>query len=68
MSKRQWLCIMGVWVMIFLFLGFPIGWHKIILAISGLIIIAIAYNLPQEHSDTITDSNSSFTDSNKKVN
>ncbi len=68
MSKRQWLCIMGVWVMIFLFLGFPIGWHRIILIVTGLIIIAIAYNLPQEHSDTVTDSNSSFTDSNKKVN
>lgn len=59
---------MGVWVMIFLFLGFPIGWHRIILIVTGLIIIAIAYNLPQEHSDTVTDSNSSFTDSNKKVN
>ena len=42
MSKRQWLCVMGVWVMFALFLGFPIAWHKIILLISGLIIIIIA--------------------------
>jgi membrane-bound ClpP family serine protease len=68
MSKRQWLCIMGVWVMIFLFLGFPIGWHKIILAISGLIIIAIAYNLPQESSKITTDSNSTFVESDNKNN
>lgn len=48
MSKRQWLCLMGVWVMIFLFLGVPSLWHKIIALVSGIIIIAIAYNLPQE--------------------
>ncbi len=68
MSKRQWLCIMGVWVMIFLFLGFPIGWHKIILVISGLIIIAIAYNLPQEHNTIVKNSNSTFVESDNKNN
>ena len=52
MSKRQWLCILGVWVMVFLFLGFPSTWHKIIAILSGLIIIAIAYNLPQEQKKT----------------
>ncbi len=68
MSKRQWLCVMGVWVMVFLFLGFPIGWHRIIMIVTGLIIIAIAYNLPQEHSDTNSSSSSAFIDSDKKVN
>jgi hypothetical protein len=48
MSKRQWLCLLGVWVMIFLFLGFPSFWHKIIALVSGVIIIAIAYNIPAE--------------------
>lgn len=41
---------MGVWVMIFLFLGVPSLWHKIIALISGIIIVAIAYNLPHEKS------------------
>ncbi len=50
MSKRQWLCLMGVWVMIFLFLGVPSLWHKIIALVTGLIIIAIAYSLPHEKS------------------
>jgi hypothetical protein len=68
MSKRQWLCLMGVWVMVFLFLGFPIGWHKIILAVSGLIIIAIAYNLPQEQSNVVNSSNSTFVENNKNSN
>ena len=59
---------MGVWVMVFLFLGFPIGWHKIILAVSGLIIIAIAYNLPQEQSNVVNSSNSTFVENNKNSN
>ena len=46
---------MGVWVMFALFLGFPIAWHKIILLISGLIIIIIAYNLPQEEKTLLKD-------------
>ena len=55
MSKRQWLCVLGVWVMIFLFLGFPSIWHKVIALVSGLIIIAIAYNIPQEQKEQKTD-------------
>ena len=48
MSKRQLLCVIGVWVMIFLFLGFPSMWHKIIAVLSGLAIIIISYNLPPD--------------------
>lgn len=56
MSKRQWLCLMGVWIMIFLFLGFPLMWHKVIAIISGIIIIAIAYNIPGESKKNVNDS------------
>jgi hypothetical protein len=45
MSKRQWLMVLGVWVMAFLFLGFPGSWDEPILALSGLIIVAVAYRL-----------------------
>lgn len=48
MSKRQWLTLLGVWIMVFLFLGVPSLWHKILALISGLIIILIAYNLPAD--------------------
>lgn len=54
MSKRQWLCLLGVWVMFFLFIGVPALWHEIMAFVSGLIIILISYNLPHEekvHSD-----------------
>ena len=49
MSKRQWLSIMGVWVIIVPFLGFLEFWNQIIAAVSGLVIVAISYNLPPEN-------------------
>lgn len=67
MSKRQWLCIFGVWIMIFLFLGVPALWHKIIALASGLIIIAIAYNLPQEKKQNPITENPVFVESNNIV-
>lgn len=65
MSKRQWLCILGIWIAAFLFLGFPTSWDKIISLISGLIIVLISYNLPQEEKNISSD-NSVFVDSEKK--
>lgn len=46
MSKRQVLCVLGVWVMIFVFLGIPSLWTKILAILTGLIIIAVSYNIP----------------------
>lgn len=50
MSKRQTLCILGAWVIIFLFLGLPSLWHKILAVITGLAIIIVSYNPPPSHS------------------
>jgi hypothetical protein len=46
MSKRQFLCVLGIWVAIFLFLGLPTSWDKPIAVITGLIIVIAAYTLP----------------------
>ena len=43
MSKRQLLIILGIWVMAFLFLGFPSTWDKIFSLITGLLIVAVAF-------------------------
>lgn len=45
MSKRQILCILGVWIIIFLFLGFPFFLHRILAIITGFLVIIVAYNL-----------------------
>ena len=43
--------LFGVWVILFLFLGFPSAWDKILAVATGLIIVSIAYRMaPQiEH-------------------
>ena len=46
MSKRQLLCVLGVWVMVFLFLGLPSEWDKTFAVVSGLLIVIVAYTLP----------------------
>ena len=43
MSKRQLLVILGIWVMAFLFLGFPSAWDKVFALLSGLIILVVAF-------------------------
>lgn len=43
MSKRQFLIILGAWVMVFLFLGFPPEWDKIFGLVVGVLIIIIAF-------------------------
>ncbi|OHA17016.1 MAG: hypothetical protein A3C79_01905 [Candidatus Taylorbacteria bacterium RIFCSPHIGHO2_02_FULL_45_28] len=42
MSKRQFLIILGVWVMVFLFLGFPTTWDKVLSLVTGVLIIVVA--------------------------
>ena len=48
MSKRQILIMLGLWIMAFLFLGFPSGWDKAFALLSGLALIAVAYSLRPE--------------------
>jgi hypothetical protein len=48
MSKRQVLMILGIWVMLFLFLGFPSAWDAFFAVITGAVIIAITVTLRPE--------------------
>ena len=48
MSKRQILMLLGVWIAIFLFLGFYSAWDKIIAIITGVLVIGISYSLKPE--------------------
>lgn len=45
MSKRQVLMVLGVWVAVLLFLGFPSSWDKLIAVVSGLLVLFVAYRL-----------------------
>lgn len=37
--------ILGIWVIVFLFLGFPSTWDKILAILSGFFIIVISYRM-----------------------
>ncbi len=56
MSKRQVLSILGVWVMVLVFLGIPSFWIKTLYVITGLIIIAVSYNIPPKERKEKIDS------------
>ena len=43
MRKEKTLFIIGLWVVILPFLGFPNNWRKILFLITGLAIIYLAY-------------------------
>ena len=45
MSKRQLILLLSVWSMLFLFLGFPFFWDKVIAVITGLCIGMLVYSL-----------------------
>jgi len=64
MSKRQLLALLGFWVIIFLYLGFPTGWDKWIAIITGVLIILVAYKkTPKQKSFA----DSSFVQSNMRA-
>ena len=48
MAKKQWISVLGLWTMVFLFLGFPSTWDKWLAVITGILIIAIAYKMNPE--------------------
>ena len=40
--------LLGVWIAIFLFLGFPSAWEELLAVVSGIVIIGIAYRMVPE--------------------
>lgn len=41
MSKRKTLIIIGVWMIVFLFIGFPSTWDKLFAIVTGIIVLSI---------------------------
>jgi len=63
MSKRQLLILLGVWNIVFLFLGFPAGWNKVLAIVSGTLIVIIAYGVYNDRSKKkITSEHHPYTD------
>lgn len=45
MSKRQALIVIGIWIAVFLFLGFPSSGDKALALFTGIIIVWIAFRM-----------------------
>jgi TRAP-type C4-dicarboxylate transport system permease small subunit len=52
MSKRQIIVLLGVWIAVFPFLGFPSAWRDIILPVSGLLVAFVALRMKSETSQS----------------
>jgi amino acid permease len=48
MSKARILLILGTWIAILPFLGFPYSWKDILFSLSGLGVIYVSYSLYKE--------------------
>ena len=48
MSKQQVLMIVGVWVAVLPFLGFPTSWDTFFAVVSGIVVVGLAYSLRQK--------------------
>lgn len=53
--------LLGVWVIVFMFLGFPQNWQKILAVITGVYMIILAYSLGSDAPKT-TDIRAPFVD------
>lgn len=52
--------ILGLWMIVFLFLGFPSGWDKAIAAITGVLVIGLAYKMAPVSNEDAKASNPSL--------
>jgi hypothetical protein len=49
MSKTRIIFILGIWVAIVSFLGFPSSWKKAIFVLTGVALIYLAYSLEKRY-------------------
>ena len=67
MSHRQLFVILGIWTIIFLFLGFPSSWNRWIAVATGILVIAVAFKLKRAEEYTLEDALSESGDDDLEV-
>lgn len=68
MSKKQIIIIISIFIMLFLFLGFPDFWDKMIAIFSGLLIIYLTYGLPKQEKPPVMNEQLPFIDHKNPTN
>jgi hypothetical protein len=54
MRKEKTLFIIGIWIVIIPFLGFPDTWRKILLTITGFMLVYLAYLYHQQNKERLS--------------
>ena len=80
MSKQRWIFILGIWVALLPFFGFPHSWKNTLFVITGLGLIYLSYLLRRERKgiapqaepetekpDTFTDNGHEMAQKHKRV-
>lgn len=62
MRKEKTLFIIGLWVMILSFSGFPLFWRNILFVLTGISIIYLAYLFYLEFKERSLNSSKTFID------
>ena len=45
MSKQRAIFLLGIWVLVLPFLGFPNSWRKVLFSLAGFFLIYMSYTL-----------------------
>jgi len=59
MRKARLFLILGIWISILPYLGFPYSWKNILFTISGLVLIYLSYIIYKESKSKIQKTNTS---------
>ena len=54
MRKARVLLILGIWITILSYLGFPYSWKDVLFTLSGLVLIYFSYNIYKESKEKNT--------------
>ncbi len=51
MRKARILLIVGIWVTVLSYLGFPYAWKDVLFTLSGLVLVYFSYTIHKESKD-----------------
>ena len=67
MSNRRIIFILGVWVAILPFLGFPASWKQVLFVLSGLTLIGFSYYIEESKHRPKKEASDVFTDNGHEI-
>lgn len=60
MRKERIFLILGIWIAVLPYLGFPYSWKNILFTLSGLLLVYYSYTMHKENKETETKPNDNY--------